>query len=549
MVDSGNAFISPGSSTLGNFTTSATLTNLTGVGVLKGTLVDVVTDVCSQTYGARSTSNNFTYTHSDARFNEVMTYHHGNLYRGQLSTAGALYPTASFLMIANCDVDDNAYYTQGIDNSGNIIPYVCMGKSTRYPTTTTFSDDTQVVVHELQHSVTGAAYSASEDFNKLNYDEAGAMNEAISDFTALMQSDPDVVSPFVNTDFSRWALGQFFTTSALRGAAKCPVWTPDYPACASFSKTPSSGFSAASRTVSFAYPDGLGWPYAGPSTSATLRTAWRTSGGFEEIHQTAPVFSGALFDVYLALKTSTGDGPTSKRRLLRLLMETIKVLPKYSVSNPSPITMPGFATSMLSIAAGSTAGTFTAGEQTLISNALAARGLTGIPAVADGWASVGAGSVEHAGIYFFETPPAVGVANSRINAGEKGMIWFDIQNSSANTAAAPLIKVTSSDSRIFFSDSTINHGRISSAVAFTRYAKINGSNIVAALNNGTGVQNTGMTTSYFGTSYYGINSDTALYIEVAPGTPVGTTVNFTVEVDPVNKTSVKSTLTFPVTTQ
>ncbi len=550
MVDSGNSVLSPGSSTVGNFTSTTTLTNLTGLGVLKGSYVDVVTDKCVQNYGARSATNSFSYSHSDERFNEVQAYYHGNNFRSELSASGALYPSSTFLMIANCDVTDNAYYTIGQDNSGAIIPYVCLGKSSNYSATTTFSDDSAVIVHEMQHGVTGAAYSTTEDFNKLSYDEAGAMNEAISDFVGLMQADPEIVSPFKNTDFSRWALGQFFTSGTLlRGAAKCPIWSPDYPACASFSKT-STGFSAAARRVSFAYPDGLGWPYAGPAASATLKDVWTTSSGFEEIHQSAPVFTGALFDVFLALKTSTGDGPGTKRRLLRLVMETIKGLPKYSTSNPSPVTMPKFAADMNTLAGAGTAGTFSGPEQTLIANALAARGLTGIPLVADGWASVGAGTVAAPGVFFYESL-AVGVADNRLKAGEKGAIWFDISNSSANTAAAPLIKVTSSDARVKFSGATQNPGYISNTVAFTRYSKINGSNIVGVMNNGTAAQNTGMTVRYFGNSstLTGVNIDTALYIEIAAGTPSGTVVNFTVVVDPVNKTSTASTLTFPVTLQ
>lgn len=548
MVDSGNTVLSPGSSSLGNFTSTVTLTNLTGLGILSGSLVDVVTDSCGMNYGARSDTNNFSYAHSDERFNEVMTYHHGNLFRAELSASSSLYPSSSFLMIANCDVTNNAYYSQGIDSTGAIIPYVCMGKSGTYSATTTFSDDAEVIVHEMQHGVTGAAYSSSEDINKFTYDEAGTMNEAISDFVALMQADPDIISPFKNTDFSRWALGQFFSGSLLRGAAKCPVWTPDYPTCSNFSKS-ASGFSASARRVSFAYPDGLGWPYAGPASNTTLRYVYQNSTGFEEIHQAAPVFTGALFDVFLALKAATGDGPTSKRRLLRLLMETIKGLPKYSTSNPSPVTMPKFATDMISLSAGSLAGTFSFAEQTLITNALAARGLSGIPTVLDGWASVGTGTTAAPGVFFYETT-AVGVADNRLKAGEKGAIWFDIANSSANTAAAPLIKVTSSDSRVRFSGATLNPGYISNTVAFTRYGKISGSSIVAQMNDGSAAQNTDMTARYFGDALRsGVNGDTALYIEIAAGTPAGLVVNFTVEVDPANKQSTKATLTFPITTQ
>ena len=548
LISSGNASLSPGSSTLGNFTSTVALSNLLGYGVLKGTYVDVVSDRCSESYGAYSASNDFLYSHGDDRFAEVMNYHYGDQFRSDLFASSALYPSGSFLMIANCDVTDNAYYSQGLDAHGNLIDYVCIGKSSAYPTTTSFSEDGEVMMHELQHATTGHAYSSTEDFNKLNYDEAGAVNEALSDFIGLIQADPEVVSPFKNFEFSRWALGLLFSQSAMRGAARCPVWTADYPTCASFNKA-ASGFSESAKRISFAYPDGLGWPYAGPAAGSTLRTVWTTNLGFEEIHQTAPIITGAMWEIYDAFKTASGDETTSRRRLQRLLMETIKTLPKASAADPSPVTMPVLATKLVAMAATVTAGVFTAGEQTTIANILAARGLTSIPTVADGWAGVGPNGVAgHAGLFFYETV-AVGTANNRMHAGEQGMVWFDISNSSANTAAAPLIKVTSSDARIKFSGVTKNPGYVSNTVAFIRYGKINGSNIVTQMNNGAGTH-TGITSSYFnGSQLYGVNSETALFIEVAAGTPVGTSFTFTLDITPANKTSATSTVVFPVTLQ
>lgn len=548
LVASGNPALSPGSSSLGNYAQTVTLTNLLGYGVLKGTYVDVVTDSCSESYGAYSTSNDFRYEHSDERFAEVMNYQYGNAFRSDLSSSSALYPSGSFFMIANCDVTDNAYYSQGIDAQGNLVDFVCMGKSGTYPNTTSFSDDAAVIVHELQHGTTGNAYSAVEDFNKFDYDEAGAINEAMSDFVGLMQADPDIASPFKNFEFSRWALGLLFSESVMRGAGKCPVWTADYPTCSNFSKT-STGFSESAKRISFAYPDGLGWPYAGPASGATLRTVWTASTGFEQIHQVSPIVTGALWDIYDALKTASGNAVTSRRRLQRLLMETIKTLPKATAADPSPVTMPVLATKLNTMAASVTAGVFSGPEQTLIANALSARGLTSIPTVADGWAGVGPNGVAgHPGLFFYETT-AVSTANNRMHAGEKGMIFFDISNSSANTAAAPLIKVTSSDSRIKFSSASKNPGYVSDTVAFIRYGKINGSTIVTQMNNGSGAH-TGITNSYFnGSSLYGVNSQTALYIEIAAGTPVGTTFNFSLEITPANKASAASTVTFPVTLQ
>jgi hypothetical protein len=549
LISSGNASLSPGSSTLGSFTSSVTLPNLLGYGVLKGTYVDVLTDKCGESYGAFSTSNNFQYAHGDDRFAEVMNYHYGNQYRADLAASSALYPSGSFKMIANCNVDDNAFYTQDYDSHGVLTDFVCIGRSTTYSSTTSFSEDGAVMMHELQHGTTGHAYSSTEDFNKFAFDEAGAVNEALSDFVGLMQSDPEVVAPFKNFEFSRWALGLLFSQSAMRGAAKCPVWTADYPTCANFSKTPASGFSESAKRISFAYPDGLGWPYAGPAAGSTLAHVWSTNLGFEEIHQTAPIITGALWDIYDSIKTSSGDEAGTRRRMQLLLMETIKTLPKASAADPSPVTMPVLATKLLAMAAAGTGGTFSGAEQTTMATLLAARGLTGIPTVADGFASVGPNGVAgHPGLFFYETV-AVGVANYRMHAGESGMLWFDIANSSANTAAAPLIKVTSSDSRIKFSGVSKNPGYVSDTVAFIRYGKINGSSIVTAMNNG-GATHTGITNSYFnGSSLTGVNTSTALFIEISAGTPVGTNFNFTVDVTPANKASATSTVVFPVTLQ
>ncbi len=549
MVASGNAALSPGSTQLGNYTSSVTLSNLVGHGVLKGTYVDVVTDRCGTNYGAFSSGNDFRFAQSDERFAEVMNYYHGNAYRADLAAGNVLYPSSSFLMIANCDVEDNAYYSQGLDSQGNLVDFVCMGQPSEY-STTNFSDDSQVVVHELQHGTTGNAYSTSEDFNKLNYDEAGAINEAVSDFVALMQSDTQIVSPFLNTEFSRWGLGQFFNSGSLmRGAAKCPVWTPHYPNCVGWDKS-TAGFSANDRRISFTYPHGLGWPYAGPSSSATLREVIEDSAGFEEIHQTAPIITGALFDVYEAIKASTGDAAATRRRMLTLLVETIKTLPKESGANPSPVTMPGFAAALVTQAGTATPG-FTGPEETAIANALAARGLTGITPVADGWATVGPFADDHAGIFFFAT---TGVNNGELAANKKGMIWFDIENSTANTAVAPLIKVTISDTtKARFSGLTKNPGYVSTSVAFVRYGKINGSSIVTAMNDAAPANDTLMSNSYFsdlaiGGFPYGVNSDTALHIELQSGATAGSTVTFQLEITPYNGTT-PATVNFPVTFQ
>src|SRR5690606_28098986 len=123
----------------------------------------------------------------------------------------------------------------------------------------------------------------------------------------------------------------------------------------------------------------------------------------------------------------------------------------------------------------------TAGKKSPVTTALSDRGLTSIPAVADGWASVGTGgsNAHHQGVYFYES---VGALNKRIEAGNRGYVWFDIVNGDADTAAAPLLKVTISGASGKVRFTTDNLGYVSSTVAYVRYSKINGSSYVAAVN-------------------------------------------------------------------
>lgn len=561
MVASGNTALSPASATFGNFSTGVTLPRLLGYGTLRGNYVKVITDRCSTdteatTYGAFSTANDFQYPHGDERFAEVMNYYHGDRFRSELAAASSLYPPAAFFLIANCDVRNNAYYSPPW---GNQPPFVCMGYSSTFKSTTNFSDDSEVITHEMQHGVTGYAYSQSEDFNKLEYDEAGAINEGISDFVALMQADPGVSLPFFNHQFSRWALGQFFGVELMRGAAKCPVWTADYPVCSSYSAG-MSGFSANAKRVSFSYPDGLGWPYAGPGKHVSLRSVWRTSSGFEEIHQTAPIITGALFDVYEGLVPSSLSRTDAKRRMIRFLMETVKALPKGAI-DVSPVTMPLLAKSLVSVANSGTAGPLSLAEKTMMEAKFSARGLLNMPTIANGWAEKGPAvpnipntpANEVSGIFFYETKLSV---NHRVQAGDNGAIWFNIRNNDANTAAAPRLRVTISNPLVRFSAASLNPGFQSPTEAYVRYGKINGTQIVAKMNDSADpILNTGMDNTYLSPLVnaegipLGLNIETALYIEVDPSITAGTVVNFTVEIESANEPLSTSTVIFPVKIQ
>jgi hypothetical protein len=118
-----------------------------------------------------------------------------------------------------------------------------------------------------------------------------------------------------------------------------------------------------------------------------------------------------------------------------------------------------------------------------------------------------------------------------------------------NTAAAPLIKVTSDDSRVKFSGPTKNPGYVSDTVAFIRYGKLNGITIKTQMNNGAGAH-TGISNDYFSASggvLYGVNTQTALYVEIGAGMSTGTSFKFTLEITPANGST--STVDFPVTMQ
>ncbi|PJF37781.1 MAG: hypothetical protein CUN55_20330, partial [Phototrophicales bacterium] len=100
----------------------------------------------------------------------------------------------------------------------------------------TIGDDAQVTLHELQHGMTVKSYSLSldEHLGELWYDEAGALNEGISDFVALVLSKEHVEAAGADFDvkeFSRWALGKYFGRDSTRGAHKCAKYSSDYPSC------------------------------------------------------------------------------------------------------------------------------------------------------------------------------------------------------------------------------------------------------------------------------------------------------------------------------
>ncbi len=546
MVATGNASVAPGDPSLSTAVQTATLQNLYGYGTLYGAYMDVVNELCGQGYGAQSTTNNFQYTYGDERFPEVMSYYYGDLFRDELDANGVLYSSpAPMVLIANCDERDNAYYTQGVDSStGNTVDFVCVGTGSAY-STANFADDASVVIHELQHGITQHAYSATIDFNQLSYDDAGVVNEAVSDFAGMMFLEPMTGAPFDATRFSRWALDLFFSPTAVRGGKKCPEYDSAYGAgCTSFSKT-AAGFSSDNNHISYAFPDGLGWPYgqtvSGPNY---VRTTWINNDSFEEIHQGAPVVAGTLYDLYLELRANGKTAAQSRGALMKILTEALKQLPIPSGTNVSPITIQGFFTEIATQINAST--DLNAGDKTDLLAALTTRGVRSPATVAAAWASVGTGTADTAGVRFIDTTPTSGTRNYKFNVGDSGVMWFDLSNSDADTAASVLLDVTILDPGIEFSGLSKNYGYLSTTHAQIRYAKVNGTSIVDAFDSTSSPAHPlpSVGNSYFGTNYnYDSYSTTGLWVKVKTNATPGSNVRFQVVSTPSNGPAVTNTFT------
>jgi len=210
---SGNPDLAPTSPLLDQFRTSVGLQNLSGEGVLKGSLVEVRNNLqCDGDFGAYQPDQKFNYSHSDFRFQEAMSYYYADAYQSHLKQSGYLLTQSPIRVYAHCEWEDNAYFTWARDTqSGQIFQMICLGDSVETPGAY-YSDDSQVIIHELQHASTSDQYSSEVDLNQFFYDEAGSMNEAISDFMALAYADAFLKSS-LDLDpriFSRWALGTFF---------------------------------------------------------------------------------------------------------------------------------------------------------------------------------------------------------------------------------------------------------------------------------------------------------------------------------------------------
>ena len=365
---SGNPLVSPTDGNLDSYATDVALSRLGGLGVLEGTYVDVRNEIdCREGYGVYDAANRFAVSHDDPAFQEAMAYYYGDLYQYHLDNLHLLTTRVPVRVISHCMKQDQAFYFPEISGGvrhGN----VCLGDS---PSTlgASYSDDAEVEVHELQHGSTLDSYSANPQgsLNQFIYDEAGALNEAISDFMALAFAAPSVPSTLDPRVFSRWALGTFVPGDpGQRGAHWCPTYDAGFAAgCPD-----APGFSADKDTVSFVYPDGKGWPYTGRYRS--VRAALVQYQAQEEIHNAGVVMVGALWDMYSAIKSSRGDDLTANALSTRLVSEALRDLPqpRTDPGQMSPVTFRGFAQALVDHAA---AVGLNIAEQNKVSQALGAR--------------------------------------------------------------------------------------------------------------------------------------------------------------------------------
>jgi hypothetical protein len=563
---SGDPILPATSTRLDSYRSQATLADLGGRGVLEGTYVDVRNGLgCAEGFDAFSAENQFNYSEKDARFQEVMAYVWGDRYRSGLENAGVLSPDHPVKIVAHCMRQDNAYYLRMRNDAGQLIEKVCLGDSVATPGAS-YGDDAVVVLHELQHATTVNTYSLTQELNEYWYDEAGALNEAISDFLALSFTEPYLPASFDPKVFSRWALGAFFPhEDNSRGAHRCPTYDSDYPRCANYAAD-ASGYSAENNSLSYAYPDGLGWPYGNNfSAPGYLRSAFMSYSAQEEIHNAGILISGALWDVYDSLKVNHGgDSALAHQLSSQIVMEALRNLPKPTQADRSPVTFRGFAQEVVNAA---TNLGLSNGDQASIRQELAERGLVDGSTLPSDWAEVGTGTTANPGLKIIDDPgvlktwlrdwlgigPAAipqGTAtgfNSRLDSGEVVALWFDVRDIAALTAGGVSLDVVSPDPAVSFLNGNFNPGYIAPDHVQIRYFKINGTDIVSALSSANPNLNVPTGNSYFQTNpYYSSNPITAIWVKASLGQGESAPKSVALQVTLTPTNGPAQTLSFPV---
>jgi len=559
MVASKNPSLSPISPTLDSYASVMPLSHLSGYGVLVGDYVDVRNGLaCNEQYGTYDAKNQFVYQHEDSRFQETMAYYFGDMYRAQLDQAKVLAPSHAVEVVAHCENEDNAFFERGFTDANVFYEKVCLGDSVVTPGAS-YADDGIVTIHELQHATTVDTYTTdqTQSLNQLFYDEAGSMNEAISDFMALMYEEPLIPATFDSRVFSRWALGTFLkTTNATRGAQKCPQYDSAYPTCTNF-----PSFNSATNTISYVYPDGVGWPYGNNySGPAYVKAAYQQFDAWEEIHNGGIVLVGALWDVYQAIKANHNGDPTiAQPIMMSLLMNAVAALPKRTTAQISPVTFLGLANNIVNEAVEQN---FSDDDYNAIVAALTDRGLYNEPTITQSnWLDVGPGTGATPGMAVLDNPViliswlmeidsqidtspitqsnSTGL-NNQLDPGETDAIWFDLQNDASLTAGGIQVTVTSEDPNVTF-PSSLNIGAMNqnaksaNYVVQMMYQKVNGTAIVSSLMQGSSLFQLGTANTYFKTDpKYNMNSRNAIWATVSSNASHGEVAKFRVDALPAN---------------
>lgn len=552
---SGKKDLDPDSDSLNEYRSEVTLERLSGKGVLEGRHLEVRNELqCDLGFGAYQPDHRFAYEHGDARFQETMTYHYGDQFRAKLEAIDRLAPLEPLVVLAPCSEMDNAFFARIPDERGQFLQLACFGRSSNSDRST-YSDDAAVVVHELQHGTTVNTYSMEQELNQLLYDEAGGLNEAISDFVALAFFAPSTPSSIDPRVFGRWALSKLASSAAVRGAHRCPMYDSSFPECGSFRSEGVQGFSTERETISYVYPDGLGWPYANALPGApSIERIYQEFSLQEEIHNTAPLMTGALWEMFESLRANRGgDADAAQTLAFQIVMDAIALLPKPTIADRTPVNYRVFAAELVEAAR-----MLGVSGQDLqgIESALRSRGLIGGPAIAS-WAEIGGGArvldqpdtlremlqeigIEGPGMPTAITQSGPNAGNNRLDRGEVVAIWFDVLNRSEHTVGAVTLTVSASDPDIRFLGPRYNFGFLSRSSAQIQYAKINGTGIVQALPGAAA------TNSYFGTNpEFDSHGFTAIWIQANPDQATRKTVTLRVELTPSNGDS--QVLEFPVT--
>lgn len=540
--------VSPISPSLEAFRKERPLARLKGRGVLEGEYVDVRSGRCKGDYEAFSRTSVFSYRRSEPGFQEAMLYHHADTYLAEMSGRG-VSAGGEILGIAHCPELDNAYFVKGTTSNGEVVRLVCLGDSTD-TLGASYGDDGQVTLHEVQHGLTGETYSPSISLNVLWYDDAGSLNEGISDFFGLLMTDSKTHSSQDPRVFGRWSLGLFTGNfDGTRGAHRCPKYDETYPNCSGYAAG-AAGFSVTPPRVSFAYPDGMGWRYArgNLSQNLSLRDVYERESSREEIHTNAILATGMLWDTYERLKATSGIN-RARTLMIDVVHEALRHLPKPSSASVSPVTYPGFARALFEWA--SPVG-FSEPERSALSEALTQRGFslgTGAAGqLPQSWAAVGPGISPYPGLYVEDDyrtlrswaegrgvsrttiPQGIETGlNHRADPGEVIVVWFDVANTASLTAGSPELEVESLDPRVEILDTRFNDGALSISKAQIRYQKINGTEIASQLSS------LSARASYFGTNpKFTRGSMTGVWMRVAAEAPGGLQVPLRVRVRPAN---------------